>query len=129
MSRRFFVLAAVAAVILAAVVAVTVHDRPTIDVRSAEVTTGSITREVMTTGTLKPAKAVDAGTQVSGTIQSLAADFNTRVRGAGPRCSRGLPRNSMKRKLRRVFAPRCSQPKRARRAPCLRRHRSTAITQ
>jgi RND family efflux transporter MFP subunit len=83
MSRRFFLLAAVAAVILAAVVAVTVHDRldrPTIDVRSAEVTTGSITREVMTTGTLKPAKAVDAGTQVSGTIQSLAADFNTRVR-------------------------------------------------
>jgi multidrug efflux pump subunit AcrA (membrane-fusion protein) len=34
----------------------------------------------MTTGTLKPARAVDAGTQVSGTIQSLAADFNTRVR-------------------------------------------------
>jgi HlyD family secretion protein len=80
MSRRLMMLVVVAAVIVTALVTVAVHDRPTIDVRSAEVTSGAITREVMTSGTLEPAKAVDAGTQVSGTIQSLDADFNTRVR-------------------------------------------------
>jgi HlyD family secretion protein len=35
---------------------------------------------VLTTGTLEPATEVNAGTQVSGTIQALQVDFNARVK-------------------------------------------------
>jgi RND family efflux transporter MFP subunit len=53
---------------------------PAIQVSYGQVTAGPIVREVMTTGTLEPAKAVNTGTQVSGTVQSLLVDFNARVR-------------------------------------------------
>ena len=46
----------------------------------AAATRGSISREVLTSGVLEPKTAVDAGSQVSGTIQSLSADFNARVK-------------------------------------------------
>src|SRR5262245_3518466 len=68
---RLAVLAAVAGVILAVVVAVAMHDRHTVSVQYAQVTAGPLTREVLTSGTLQPAKAVDVGTQVSGTVQTL----------------------------------------------------------
>jgi RND family efflux transporter MFP subunit len=81
MSRRYVFLSLLAVVVVVvAAVALASRDRRGLDVRSVEVTTGTIVRDVMTTGTLEPAKAVDAGTQVSGTIVSLDADFNTRVR-------------------------------------------------
>ncbi len=51
---------------------------PTVDL--AAVTRGLINREVLTNGVLEPKLAVDTGSQVSGTIQSLSADFNARVR-------------------------------------------------
>jgi HlyD family secretion protein len=51
---------------------------PTVDL--AAVTRGPINREVLTNGVLEPKLAVDTGSQVSGTIQSLRADFNARVR-------------------------------------------------
>jgi HlyD family secretion protein len=51
-----------------------------IDVSYAAVTSGPLLREVLTSGTLEPTRAVDAGTQVSGTIQSLHADFNSVVK-------------------------------------------------
>ena len=46
----------------------------------AAATRGSISREVLTSGVLEPKTAVDAGSQVSGTIQTLSADFNARVK-------------------------------------------------
>jgi HlyD family secretion protein len=51
-----------------------------IQISQAAVTRGPISREVLTSGTLEPANIVDVGTQVSGTIQSLHADFNALVK-------------------------------------------------
>jgi HlyD family secretion protein len=47
---------------------------------TARVTRGSIVDTVDATGTIQPVTTVQVGTQVSGTIKSLAADFNTTVR-------------------------------------------------
>jgi RND family efflux transporter MFP subunit len=51
-----------------------------IEVTTAEVTSGTIARRIMVSGTLQPARTVALGSQVSGTIQSLEADFNDQVR-------------------------------------------------
>jgi HlyD family secretion protein len=51
-----------------------------IQVTTAEVTAGDVTREIFATGTFQPARSIDVSTQVPGTIQSLGADFNTKVR-------------------------------------------------
>ena len=51
-----------------------------IQVETAEVTSGTIERRVMVTGSLKPERAVEVGSQVSGTIASIEADFNSLVR-------------------------------------------------
>jgi HlyD family secretion protein len=53
---------------------------PDLQVATADVTDGPVVRKVLTTGTLTPVRTVDVGAQVSGTIQSLEADFNSRVR-------------------------------------------------
>src|SRR6185369_4750501 len=53
---------------------------PAVHVVTSAVTEGAITRTVMTTGILAPAKTVDVGAQVSGTVEFLGADFNSRVR-------------------------------------------------
>lgn len=47
---------------------------------TAAVTRGSVVLSVDATGTLEPIDAVEVGTQVSGTIKTLGADFNARVR-------------------------------------------------
>ena len=47
---------------------------------TAEVSPGAIVRRVVATGTLQATRTVDVGTQVSGTIDSLSADFNSIVR-------------------------------------------------
>src|SRR5262245_37964556 len=64
---------------------------PAVHVVTSAVTEGSITRTVMTTGTLAPGKSVDVGAQVSGTVEYLGADFNSRVR-AGDVLARLDPR-------------------------------------
>ena len=46
----------------------------------ASATRGAIAREVLTSGVLEPRDAVDTGTQVSGTVQALHADFNSTVK-------------------------------------------------
>jgi HlyD family secretion protein len=50
-----------------------------INVTSTSVTLGEIVRRVIVTGVLQPATTVDVGTQVSGTISEVDADFNTVV--------------------------------------------------
>jgi HlyD family secretion protein len=45
-----------------------------------QIRSGDITTQVLTTGTLSPLIMVQVGSQVSGTIQSLNADFNKPVR-------------------------------------------------
>ena len=48
--------------------------------RFAEVERGAIEQSVAATGTLNPVTLVNVGTQVSGTIRAVHADFNQRVR-------------------------------------------------
>ncbi|HVF72348.1 MAG TPA: efflux RND transporter periplasmic adaptor subunit [Chthoniobacterales bacterium] len=48
--------------------------------QTAPVTRGSITQAVTATGTLNPVQNVQVGSQVSGNIQKLFADFNTVVK-------------------------------------------------
>jgi HlyD family secretion protein len=55
-------------------------NRETVEVMTAVVTRGDIVHRVMVSGTLQPAKSVAVGSQVPGTIQSIDADFNDRVR-------------------------------------------------
>jgi len=47
---------------------------------TARVTRGAVVDTVDATGTIQPVTTVQVGTQVSGTIKSLHADFNTQVR-------------------------------------------------
>lgn len=46
----------------------------------SRVTRGSVVEFVSSTGTLQPVDTVEVGTQVSGTIKSLGADFNSTVK-------------------------------------------------
>ncbi len=48
--------------------------------RTAEVERGAVVSVVSATGTINPVVSVQVGTQVSGMIKSLHADFNTRVK-------------------------------------------------
>ena len=52
---------------------------PHVAIERAEVTDGPITRRVVATGTVQAVRTVDVGTQVSGAVQSLDADFNSIV--------------------------------------------------
>jgi HlyD family secretion protein len=56
------------------------HRKIDVEVTTAPVTMGSIDRRIVATGTLQAVTTVDVGTQVSGVIQSLEADFNSTVR-------------------------------------------------
>ncbi len=53
-------------------------EAPTLN--TAEVTQGDVVATVEATGTLEAVTTVEVGTQVSGTIKTLGADFNTQVR-------------------------------------------------
>ncbi|MEY2549347.1 MAG: HlyD family secretion protein, partial [Verrucomicrobiota bacterium] len=48
--------------------------------QTAPVTRGGITQAVTATGTLNPVQNVQVGSQVSGNIQKLFADFNSEVK-------------------------------------------------
>ena len=79
-ARLWSVAAAGFAVIgIAAAVFITRHRAPRVVVATAEVTRGPIAREVLGSGTFEPTRTVEVGTQVSGTVASLSADFNSVV--------------------------------------------------
>lgn len=68
-------------VIAAGVVAyATLHHASGLAVTTARVTSGPIERQVLTTGTLQPAVNIQVGSQVTGIVQSLGADFNSIVK-------------------------------------------------
>jgi HlyD family secretion protein len=79
---RWALVMVIAAVAVAAIVAIvrTTRHRDRVQVQAAEITTGPIARRVLVSGTLEPARMVEVGSQVSGTIASLPADFNARVK-------------------------------------------------
>lgn len=72
----------VAAVAIGAIVAIVViaRDENHLHVQTADVTSGPIARRVLVSGTLEPARMVEVGSQVSGTIASLPVDFSSRVK-------------------------------------------------
>jgi HlyD family secretion protein len=51
-----------------------------IQVQTTEVTSGPIVRRALVTGTLEPARMVEVGSQVSGTIAAIEVDFNAIVK-------------------------------------------------
>lgn len=55
-------------------------NRERVDIVTAVVTRGDVVRHVTVSGRLQPAKAVAIGSQVPGTIKSIDAEFNERVR-------------------------------------------------
>src|SRR5205807_4882966 len=48
--------------------------------RTAAVDRGSIVQRISANGTLNPVTVVNVGTQISGTVIKLAADFNSQVK-------------------------------------------------
>lgn len=82
MTRRRLIIAGLALLVAIAAAGwrLAGSNRPQINVSQAVVSEGAIAREVLTSGTLEPAEAVDVGSQVSGTVQSLHADFNSQVK-------------------------------------------------
>ena len=56
------------------------HGEETPTIVTASVTSGDVIETVDATGTLQAVTTVQVGTQVSGTIKALRADFNSRVR-------------------------------------------------
>ena len=65
-------------VVIAAFVSTRGGDK--VQVQTTEVTSGPIVRRALVTGTLEPARMVEVGSQVSGTIASIEVDFNDTVK-------------------------------------------------
>ncbi len=81
MSRRTLVVGlALVGTLTIAVIGGYATRRPLLSVSVTDVTRGPISREVLSSGVLEPKAAVNVGSQVSGTIQSLSADFNDHVK-------------------------------------------------
>ena len=81
MKRRSAILITVVAVITTAVAVVYARRGETAPiVSSAAITRGSIVSAVSATGVIEAVTTVQVGSQVSGTVQSLSADFNSIVR-------------------------------------------------
>ena len=82
MSKRLWL--SIAAIVLAVAAGIYYYrsdvaaETPTLN--TAEVTQGDVVATVEATGTLEAVTTVEVGTQVSGTIKTLGADFNTQVR-------------------------------------------------
>ena len=71
---------ALSALVLGAGIVWAFHGRSDVEVITAPVTAGAINRRIVATGTLQPLVTVDLGTQVSGSVQTIAADYNSIVR-------------------------------------------------
>src|SRR6478672_6935734 len=56
-----------------------VRPTPEVQIATASVTAGPITRSVLATGTLQAITTVEVGSQVSGIVQSLEANYNSLV--------------------------------------------------
>jgi HlyD family secretion protein len=56
------------------------RDPSQVHVQTAQVTSGAVARRVVVSGTLQAVKSVDVGSQLSGSIKSLQADFNSIVK-------------------------------------------------
>src|SRR5258707_11103202 len=80
MNRRNLIIAAIATLLVFGVVLSRCARSTTSQFQNATVTRGSITQAVTATGTLNPVVNVQVGSQVSGNIAKLFADFNSDVK-------------------------------------------------
>jgi len=81
--KRFFPwLSAIAGLLIIAVIIRHFRDGSAANYQTAEITRGGITQAVTATGTLNPVVTVQVGSQVSGNIAKLFADFNSQVKAA-----------------------------------------------
>ena len=81
MRRSFWLGTVLLIVIVAAAATARMLDSvPSVDVTTESVSTGPIVRSVIATGTVQALTTVQVGSQVSGTIQSLQANYNSIVR-------------------------------------------------
>src|SRR5438270_4636412 len=80
MNRRKVIIAAAITLVLALFVLVRCGKSSASAFQTATVTRGPITQAVTATGTLNPVVNVQVGSQVSGNIQKLFADFNSKVK-------------------------------------------------
>src|SRR5436190_5698416 len=79
--KRFFPIAAVVAALLVLLLGVRqCQQGGSTNYQTAVVTRGPLTQAVTATGTLNPVVNVQVGSQVSGNIQKLFADFNSKVK-------------------------------------------------
>src|SRR6266404_6007312 len=80
MNRRNVIVAAVITLFFAVFILVRCGKSSASAFQTATVTRGPITQAVTATGTLNPVVNVQVGSQVSGNIQKLFADFNSKVK-------------------------------------------------
>jgi HlyD family secretion protein len=80
MNRRNIIIAAAIALVLVVLVLARWGRSSSSTFQTATVTRGPITQAVTATGTLNPVVNVQVGSQVSGNIQKLFADFNSPVK-------------------------------------------------
>jgi HlyD family secretion protein len=79
--KRFFPwLIAIAGLLIIAVIVRHFRERSGANYQTAEITRGPLTQAVTATGTLNPVVNVQVGSQVSGNIAKLFADFNSQVK-------------------------------------------------
>jgi len=93
-STKRWLIGAVAALALAAVAAATwwsMSAGTTVRYVTAPVTIGPVARGISATGTVNPELTIIVGTYVSGVIQELTCDYNTRVK-RGQSCAKIDPR-------------------------------------
>jgi HlyD family secretion protein len=77
--RLIAILTAAAVVVVGGVYWIT-HSAPKVSYVTVPVTRGDVTTTIVASGTVNPVITVQVGTYVSGTIDSLTCDYNTRVR-------------------------------------------------
>jgi len=78
--RIILAIVIVLAVVAATVWYFTIRSGDAVQYITAKVTRGDLTVTVTATGTLQPVNQVDVGTEVSGTIKTVAVDYNDRVK-------------------------------------------------
>jgi HlyD family secretion protein len=78
--RQWLQFAGLVAIAVGVILAWSLRATPEVQVTTAPLTVGSIARRIVTTGTIQAVTTVEVGSQVSGTIQALGADYNSTVR-------------------------------------------------
>ena len=92
--QKYWLIAGLSALVVAAIVATAwwvLGERDNIRYVTAQVAKGAVTRTVTATGTVNPELTIIVGAAVSGIIQELSCDYNTKVK-TGQVCARIDPR-------------------------------------